>query len=171
MSTVYFCKAISSFCQEQGHVHSYPTAILFGQLCSESSGTFFCTSRWAWPGLREGEAAIASWKSRINNQDKKLLRERNVIEKSRPMIDCIDIGSTLFWNASFSQQVLPCLVWANPEQFAQIHILIFLRGKPGDVSESINRTMMMFLGAATRCTVQVINSQMSLSVSNQEIKL
>lgn len=127
MSTVYFCKAISSFCQEQGHVHSYPMAILFGQLCSESSGTFFCTSRWAWPGLREGEAAIASWKSRINNQDKKLLRERNVIEKSRPMIDCIDIGSTLFWNASFSQQVLPCLVWANPEQFAQIHILIFLR--------------------------------------------
>lgn len=86
------------------------------------------------------------------------------------MIDGTDFHSTIFVNASCSQQVFTLLASASPRQFAQIQISVSLRwGKHSNMNAYM--TLMKFLGATTRLTIQLINHQIIPGVSNEEIKL
>lgn len=104
-------KAISYLCQEQRHVHSHPMASWLGSslLCilpfilHPPLGVASSGVRQQMPSLPGNPGGIA--------KTIKLPSGWNVIQKSRPMIYGTDIGSVLFLNASFSQRVLPHLIW------------------------------------------------------------
>lgn len=165
-------EAISSLCQERRHVDSHLLPSLVRQLYSESPGAACCTSKWAW--LAPGGGSSCHCFLKIQEQEPRQLafhvkqcywkeqaHDRWYRHCLYPFPKCF-LQPASVGSPGLSQSQAIC---SHSDSY------VLRRGKLGDMSESVNMTIMTFLEAATRLTVQVLTPQIVLGISNQEIKL
>lgn len=139
---------------------------------SESSGASCCTSRWAW--LATGWGSSCHCFLKIQQQEPRQLafhgkqcywkeqaRDRWYRHCLYPFPKCF-LQPASVDSPGLSQSQAIC---SNSDSY------LLRRGPLGDMSESVNMTIMTFLEAATRLTVQMITPQIVLGISNREIKL